>query len=129
MAVGDRGGGGVRGADAVGPAPDGRAHVNGQVLRGRGSTPGRGAGAAGALLVALLVLTAAGAGCAAGAARRAERELDGLVGRATTADVLRSWGEPQRRIRTDGAELWLYRHVVLRFDDAGRLQSWHVHED
>lgn len=100
--------------------------MNGEVLRGRGSTPGGGSGAAGALLVALLVLTA---GCAPGATRRAERDLDGLVGRATTTDVLRSWGEPQRRIRTDDAELWLYRHVVLRFDGAGRLQGWHVHAD
>ena len=91
-------------------------------MRGRGSTWRR------LLILAAVALILAGTGCAS-RDDRLERELDGLVGRATTGDVLRSWGEPERRIRADDAELWLYRHVLLQFDRAGRLRGWHRHAD
>ncbi len=58
-----------------------------------------------------------------------ESQMEVMVGKGSKDQFLRDWGPPLSRMQQDQAEVWLYRRVLLQFDQEGILRGWHYHRE
>ncbi len=76
----------------------------------------------------LVALTLTGCASASGL-EEFERRMEAAVGKGTKDQFLTHWGPPLSRMHQDQAEVWLYRRVLLQFDQEGILRAWHYHRE